>query len=322
MPTDLPAASRLLIEAHLRPMQGTRFQPTGFPDIGAATFRLTDGTEMLLVESAQSVANRLESVCWDEPALELADVLHGMPYVRVLQDGQFLTSSLQEAHRLNSVYIEKSDGFESIKAEIGHTEPLDRRKLARALLRLDPNSLVHGTFLESISGTLRLSRAVSGFIEASGIQVVTSGGVKNDRVSPSTDADSGATAKEGFGNVPFHRDEYAAERLVAYFNVDLAQLRSYGFEGDVTRFLFVLTLWKIRRFLADGLRLRTACDLDVTELRVTRPEAWPLPPLAALEAELHDLIERLGASGAFVKPPVTVVNFSGSGAKKAKPKKS
>jgi CRISPR-associated protein Csb1 len=319
MLAELPSVSRLLIEAHLRPVQGARFQPTGFPDIGAATFRLADGTEMLLVESAQSIANRLEAVCWDDALSELVPILHGMPYVRVLQDGEFLTSSIQEAHRLNSVYIEKSDGFESIKAEIGHTEPLDRRKLARALLKLDPNSLVHGTFLESISGTLRLSRAVSGFIEASGVQVVTSGGVKNDRVSPSKDADSGATAKEGFGNVPFHRDEYAADRLVAYFNVDLAQLRSYAFDGDATKFLFALSLWKIRRFLSDGLRLRTACDLDTTEVLVTRPDAWALPALTSLESELHDLIERLSASGMFAKPPVTIVNF---GTKKAKPKRS
>jgi CRISPR-associated protein Csb1 len=320
MPTELPTSSRVLIEAHLKPMQGTRFQPTGFPDIGAATYRLADGTEMLLVESAQSVANRLEAACWNDAASELVDVLRGMPYVRVFQDGQFLTSSIQEAHRLNSVYIEKSDGFEVIKAEIGHTEPLDRRKLARALLKLDPNSLVHGTFLESISGTLRLSRTVSGFIEARGVQVVASGGVKNDRVSPSTDAESGATAKEGFGNVPFHRDEYAAEQLVAYVNIDLAQLRSYGFDADATRFLFLLSLWKVRRFLAEGLRLRTACDLDATEVRVTRPESWTLPPLNVLEPELHDLIERLGASGAFAKPPVMVVNFSGSGATAKKPK--
>lgn len=28
---------RLLIEAELVPVQGSRFQPTGFPDLGAAT---------------------------------------------------------------------------------------------------------------------------------------------------------------------------------------------------------------------------------------------------------------------------------------------
>ncbi|HEX4417299.1 MAG TPA: type I-U CRISPR-associated RAMP protein Csb1/Cas7u [Kofleriaceae bacterium] len=324
MPTDLPASSRVLIEARLRPMQGTRFQPTGFPDIGAATYRLADGTEMLLVESPQSIANRLEAVCWDEAASELVAPLRGLPYVRVLQDGQFLTSSIQEAHRLNSVYIEKSDGFGRITEEIGHTEPMDRRKLARALLKLDPNSLVHGTFLESISGTLRLSRAVSGFIEASGVQVVASGGVKNDRVSAATDAEGGGgTAKDGFGNVPFHRDEYAAAQLVAYLNIDLSQLRSYGFDAHETRFLFVLTLWKVQRFLAEGLRLRTACDLDVVDIRVSRPDGWTLPALSVLEAEVHGLIEQLGASGAFARPPITEVSYSpaGGAAKKPKPGK-
>jgi CRISPR-associated protein Csb1 len=61
----LNGAPRLLIEADLKPIQGTRFQPTGFPDLGAATYTLYDGTEMLLVESAQSMANRFEEVCWD-----------------------------------------------------------------------------------------------------------------------------------------------------------------------------------------------------------------------------------------------------------------
>ncbi|WP_201789144.1 type I-U CRISPR-associated protein Cas7 [Scytonema hofmannii] len=60
--TKLQNESRLLIEAELIPLQGTRFQPTGFPDLDAATYTLPgkEKTEMLLVESAQSVANRLE----------------------------------------------------------------------------------------------------------------------------------------------------------------------------------------------------------------------------------------------------------------------
>ena len=52
MPIDLNGladTSRLLMEADLRPIQGTRFQPTGFPDLGAATYEGPDGTPMLLV---------------------------------------------------------------------------------------------------------------------------------------------------------------------------------------------------------------------------------------------------------------------------------
>ena len=39
-----------------RPVQGDRFQPTGFPSLGAATYQTKDGVK-LLVESAQSMAN-------------------------------------------------------------------------------------------------------------------------------------------------------------------------------------------------------------------------------------------------------------------------
>jgi CRISPR-associated protein Csb1 len=50
---------RLLLQAKLKPVQGARFQPTGFPDLGAATFDGPGGEKMLLLESAQSMANRL-----------------------------------------------------------------------------------------------------------------------------------------------------------------------------------------------------------------------------------------------------------------------
>jgi len=309
MTLAIPDAPRLLIEADLAPLQGTRLQPTGFPDIGASTYKTPDGTEMLVVESAQSVANRLESVCWDETQNDLVELLSGMPYVRVKRDGKILTSSIQEAHRLNSVYIEKSDGFARIKEEIGEAEPPDRRRLARALLKLDPNSLVHGTFLESISGSMRLARALSGFIEARDVQVVASGGVKNDRVSAGTDGDSDATAKEGFGNVPFHRDEYTARSVTAFFSLDLAQIRGYGLGADAERFLVALSLWKVRRFLETGLRLRTACDLDLRALRVTRPEGWTLPERSELEAELKASIKKLASAEAFGRPPIMDVTF-------------
>ncbi len=35
--SSLQNEPRLLIEAELKPVQGSRFQPTGFPDLGAAT---------------------------------------------------------------------------------------------------------------------------------------------------------------------------------------------------------------------------------------------------------------------------------------------
>ncbi|MCO5167498.1 MAG: type I-U CRISPR-associated RAMP protein Csb1/Cas7u [Planctomycetes bacterium] len=295
--TLLPAKdrgpSRLLIEAELAPVQGARFQPTGFPDLGAAVFDAHDGTR-LIVESAQSVANRLESVCWDVAANDLVPPLRGLSYVRVEQGGSFLTSSVTESHRLNSPYILESKAdksvFEALKNETEAMKegPVDRRRLAGVLLKYDASSLLHGVFLakkELAGGRLRLERALSGFVEAINVRVAASGGVKLDHVNPSGDA------KKGFGNVPFQRDEYTAERIVAYFAVDLRQIRGYGLGPEVERLLVGLALYKIQAFLEEGLRLRTACDLDVRELMVTRPEGFQLPTLDELRAALPGWIE-------------------------------
>src|SRR6266436_5989027 len=97
---------RLLLQAILKPVQGSRFQPTGFPDLGAATFDSPDGAKMLLVESAQSMANRLEAVCWDTTANEWVAPLKGLPAVLVVDKNKKpLTNSVLEAHRVNSPYI-------------------------------------------------------------------------------------------------------------------------------------------------------------------------------------------------------------------------
>jgi len=98
---ELKNSKRLLIEAELKPIQGDRFQPTGFADLGAATFVRPDGTRMLLVESAQSIANRLESTIIG-PDNELIESLKGLPYIRVnlTGAGNTKTNSLLEAHSI------------------------------------------------------------------------------------------------------------------------------------------------------------------------------------------------------------------------------
>ena len=68
--SKLDNTHRILFNIPLRPIQGDRFQPTGFPSLGAATYQTKDGTK-LLVESAQSMANRLEATLWDEAVLPL-----------------------------------------------------------------------------------------------------------------------------------------------------------------------------------------------------------------------------------------------------------
>ena len=102
----LKDSPRLLIEAKLMPIQGSRFQPTGFPEIGAAEYDGPNGEKILLVESAQSMANRLEAVCWDTVLDNWTPVLSGLPFIRVLDaKGNPLINSVLAAHRINSPYI-------------------------------------------------------------------------------------------------------------------------------------------------------------------------------------------------------------------------
>jgi CRISPR-associated protein Csb1 len=306
---------RLLMEVDLKPLQGHRFQPTGFPDLGPARYTAPDGVEMLLVESAQSVANRMELACWDEPAKSLIKELDGLPYVRVLDDkGAMMTSSILESHRLNSPYIlegKDKSVADMLKRELAEFEigAVDLRKLAASLLKYDANALLHGVFLakkELAGGRLRLKRVLSGFVEASDVSPAENGGVKNDHVNP-----SGDTSK-GFGNVPYHRTEFTAKSITAYFNLDLALLRSYGFPEDAHRLLVALALFKIRRFLSTGLRLRTACDLEpIADLEVTRPRnGFTIPSEAALLDECKSLIGRCKEAGLFAEPPITEVQWA------------
>lgn len=304
----LKNAHRILFNIPLRPVQGERFQPTGFPSLGAATYQTKNGRS-LLVESAQSLANRLEAVIWDSAAQSPIAAAAGLSYIRVERKGGFLTSSILESHRINSPYLLESKKdktfFNELKTALGGLEegPINRRLLAKTLFEYDANALIHGVFLakrELAGGRLRIARALSAFIEADGIEVAASGGVKNDHVNPQGDT------KTGFGNVPFSRDEYTAQTITLYVNLDLDQIRGYGLDDNATRLLVILALYKVRALLSGALRLRTACDLEpaVAEITAVRPSGFSLPSLPELEAELKTAIT---ANKAVLKQ--TTVNY-------------
>lgn len=292
--SPLDTVTRLLMRVPLKPVQGDRFQPTGFPSLGAATYQTKDGPK-LLVESAQSMANRLETTCWDMAENKPVAALAGISHVTVNRKGEFLTDSMLEAHRINSPYLlEGSDKtfFNKIKEELGGLAegPINRKKLAEVLLKYDIGSLIHGVFLakkDLAGGRLRVARALSAFIEATGAIVAASGGVKNDHVNP-----SGDTGK-GFGNVPFARDEYVADRIDFHINLDLAQIRGYGLDPKVQKLLILLALYRVRKLLDGDLRLRTACDLeplDRDQLVAPRPADFKLPLLADLDSAVKAAI--------------------------------
>lgn len=286
--------NRILFDVKLKPVLGDRFQPTGFPSLGAAQYKTAAG-QKLLVESAQSMANRMEVICWDSTHNAPVSDLDGISHVAVTRGGKFLTDSMLESHRINSPYLlEGKDKtfIDLLKKELGGLDigPIDRKRLAEILFKYDIGSLIHGVFLaksELAGGRLRIARAVTAFIEASQVEVAASGGVKNDHVNPSGDT------KSGFGNVPFARDEYVAEEITCYINLDLAQIRGYGLDPKATELLVLLSLYRVRKLLDGDMRLRTACDLepiDKDNIQAMRPTGFALPTLADLSAAVKQAI--------------------------------
>lgn len=312
-------AYRTVLEAELEPLAGSLFQPTGFPDLGAAEFKSASGNgtsesaDALLVESAQSMANWLEGTTWDSARADQVEELGVLPYIRIVSpDGTFLSSSRLEAHRLASAYVmdgkisgaddRTADGRDWLAEQLGLVKgrPLDYRAVARACFRLDPVSLIHGVFFaqQKWPWQPRIARAVTGFIEASGVRAVVSGGVKRDVVI--NEAKGGDTAK-GYGTVPHHRVEYTADKITAYFTIDHEQFRSYGLSEPATALLEALADFEIGRLLGRGLRLRTRCDLGVTSVvRGGQPEA----------GEAAQRIAKFAADCADELGPVTTVVWS------------
>ncbi len=311
----LKTAPRLLMEAKLKPLQGHRFQPTGFADLGPARYTLPDGTEMLLVESAQSVANRMELACCQEDRRTLLPELNGLPYVISRSNGEVLTASYLEAHRLSSPYLLNDEWATTLANDMNLRDnfSLNDSAIFRTLFKYDPACLLHGVWLslkqykdKFSGGRVRVLRTLSGFIEAKGVSVAESGGTKFDKNFARTEEN--ADAETGYGTLPFHRTEFVAKEITAYFNLDLALLRGYGLGDDATNLLIALSLFKVRRFLSTGLRLRTACDLEmIGDVTVTRPNGFSIADEDVLLNECKRLIGQ--CKPLFADPAVTEVEW-------------
>lgn len=317
--------NRQLWDVELEPVAGSRIQPTGFPDIGPATFKRpvsengkVEWKDALLVESTQSMANHLEGMVWDPVTNDQVDVFKGLPYVRVVSsNGEYITSSRVEAHRLASAFVKDSaldgKGMREVireRLKLADDKPWSLQTVASAVLELDPLCLIHGVFFAEPAkvwpGQPKIQRSLSAFVEAIDVEPAHTGGVKRDHVRHSISENVEGGTGEGYGTVPFHRIEYTARRVTASFSLDLAQIRAYGLPDPAGEFLQAIARWEVRSLLDGGLRLRTACDLQPIAQEILERSGEQLPTLEDLSTEVKRLV---GACGELLGPgePIDVV---------------
>jgi CRISPR-associated protein Csb1 len=303
-----------------------RFQPTGFPDLGAAEFDAFDRDRnawvpCLLVESPQSMANRAEAVGWIEDGDDSGPVptLEGLPYIRVVaaDDGRFLASSRTEAHRLASAFIlDATEAGTSMRdrlpgeLRLRANTPVDHATVARAVFDLDPLCLLHGVFFAQKSWTAqpKIARAVTAVIEAVDVRKAHSGGVKFDEVQRTVQEGSGTA--EGYGTVPHHREEFTAAQIWLRWSLDRAQLRSYRLSDEATELLEAVAHWQLAALVDEGLRLRTACEFKVIGGAPRDSEGASLGSTELLGSRVQDLIGRCPELRD-VTQPVRTVEWAG-----------
>jgi CRISPR-associated protein Csb1 len=287
-PFGIDNIGRLFVEAVLKVegFGGGRFQPTNFPDLGPALYRGADGKQWLLVESPQSMANRMEKVCWldggdsTDRVGRYNDDCRGIPFVLAVDsDNRPLTASPLEAHRLASPYISDSpvqnEGADKGKSlldvlktrfELKENRIVPWKKVAAALVKIDPGCLLHGIWFNDSAlagGKVRLTRVLSGYIEASEPAPANYGFQKRDDVLWATDKEAGQSASEGFGSVIGPKQHFTSRTVKACFQIDLDRLRNYGLPSEDVRALAAWAIYKVRRVLVDGQAgvggLRTEC---------------------------------------------------------------
>lgn len=280
---NLYGQDRVVITASLALTNGRFLQPTGFSDIDACIYRDKEGRRWCLVESEQSMSNRLEAVCMKSPGVWVDD-LKGLPLIAVRNKaGDLLATNLTEPHRIASSYIlegkraANGDMRALLEAKLGLQNggdfwPMDRRAdLERLVFALDPSALLHGfQFVQWKFVGLRQTRLVHARLEAelADEPEVHYGMVKWDAIEPESTREERANKGQSIAA----KSRIVPKNIIATFEIDVLGLKSLSLEEDQKKFLLGLALWKIGAFLANkpsfdprsratgpSLRLRADC---------------------------------------------------------------
>ena len=307
--------NRIIIEASLEPIFST-IQPAFFIDVGHSLFAqpLTN-KQCLIVDSSQSVANYLEDVTWNALEQKLVDPLIGLPYIELQNQEKGtkpIASSITLPHRLGSGYFAKHNDSELKNILI---EEIDRYGPYRTLFKYDPNSIIHGCFLSHLGGVAtlhRISRLLTGRIEAKNVVAVSLGGTSKDPLSASgknwdmdlfeknAKGNKHKPSELGLGNLPYHTEEYACETISAKFIINCKSIEATGLPKEAQNLIGAIAQWKVLKFLNSPIRLRTT-EYECGEITGNTLE------LSSLEKEIPKLIKTCTKKGYFADPVVTVV---------------
>ena len=307
---------RIIIEAILKPLFST-IQPASFVDVGHSLYvEPLSNQQCLIVDTPQSVANYLEAVSWNDLEQKLAKTLTGLPYIEVINKGtgKVVASSLTLNHRLGSGYLALH--VESPLKEILIRE-IDVDGLYETLFKYDPNSIIHGCFINRIGGDRvhRVPRLLTGRIEAKNVVAVQTGGASKDPLSASgkewdmsffekeKSNDGDKTSAYGLGNLPYHQQEYACELIAAKFIINCHLIEATGLPTEAQNLLAAMAEWKVLKFLQSSIRLRTT-EYECGEITGGTKE------LDLLEKEIPKLIKACTKKGYFAKPVITQVSLT------------
>ena len=145
--------------------------------------------------------------------------------------------------------------------------------------------------------------------------------MKLDRIQPESTGDKTpyGKAKDGYGNVPHHIEDFTGS-IYAYFNLDLALLRGLGLPDGSPDLLVWLAFFKVRKFLSEGLNLRSRCQLQLVSIETVGAlkGRFELPELETIVPELKRRIQ--GATALFSKSPLPVKYDQKLAAKRSKAK--
>ncbi|MGH8906931.1 MAG: type I-G CRISPR-associated RAMP protein Csb1/Cas7g [Egibacteraceae bacterium] len=308
---------RVLATIALAPLQGRRFQPASYANLGPALFTTPDGLRCLQIDGHAAVANWLEATGWNDNRDQPHPVLEGLPFVRVTDGERPLTSSRTDSHRLASAYVLNAKTAQGQEFRARFVEecglmperPIDWERVARVCFRYDPLALLHGVFFSQgtkkekpIPGNPKFARIVSGFVEAEEVLPASRGGLRADRVAPGKS--EGRTAEQGYGHVPLPiTDDYTAGRITLYWSLDRAALWATRLPEPARQLLERIGQWQLRRLVDAPIKPRTFCDLIARS-----PDG--LPPADKLAAAIREGIEVCAGLGLFADPRETVVTWA------------